>query len=90
MLEQAACDELLGRPHHVLPHFERSPLLIEKCESLLSAHRTALLISQSYQVRECNFSDHAFSVFLLVIALPPLVLFSVSPEAPQNLLSGDC
>jgi len=50
MLEQAACDELLGRLHHVLPHLERSPLLIEECESLLSAYRTPLLISQSYQV----------------------------------------
>ena len=35
MLKQAACDELLGRLHHVLPHLKRSPLLIEKCESLL-------------------------------------------------------
>src|SRR5208282_311959 len=31
MLEQAACDELLGRLHHVLPHLERSPLLIDFC-----------------------------------------------------------
>jgi hypothetical protein len=42
MLEQAACDELLGRLHHVLPHLELSPLLIEECESLLSAYRTPL------------------------------------------------
>ena len=32
--EQAACDELLSRLHHVLPHFKRLTLLIEKCESL--------------------------------------------------------
>jgi hypothetical protein len=40
MLEQAACDEILGRPHHVLPHLKRATLLIEKCKGLLPAHRT--------------------------------------------------
>ena len=46
MLEQAAGDELLGRLHHVLPHLERSALLVEKCESLFSAHRAALVVPQ--------------------------------------------
>ncbi len=65
MLEQAACDELLGRLHHALPHLERSPLLIEKCESLLSAYRVALFVPQTHEMRKCDFSDHAFSVFLV-------------------------
>src|SRR5271157_2465062 len=71
MLEQAACDLVLSGLHHVLPHLERSPLLIEECESLLPAYRTPLLISQSYQVRKCDFGDHAFSVFLLGHCLDP-------------------
>ena len=71
MLGQAACDELLGRLHHVLPHLKRSTLLIEKCESLLPAHRKALLVPQSYQMRKCDFSDHAFSVFLAGHCLAP-------------------
>jgi hypothetical protein len=65
MLEQAACDEILGCLHHVLPHLKRATLLIEKYKGLLPAHRTALLVPQSYQVRKCDFSDHAFSVFLV-------------------------
>jgi len=65
MLEQAACDELLGRLHHVLPHLERSPLLIEKCESLFSAHGAALFVPQTHEMRKCDFGDHSFSVFLL-------------------------
>jgi hypothetical protein len=65
MLEQAACDELLGRLHHVFPHLERSPLLIEKYESLFSAHRAALFVPQAHEMRKCDFSDHAFSVFLV-------------------------
>jgi hypothetical protein len=82
MLEQAACNELLSRLHHVLPHLKRPTLLIEKCESLLPAHRKALLVPQSYRMRKCDFSDHAFSVFLVVIALPPLVYCSSGiPEA---------
>lgn len=71
MLEQAACDELLGRLHHVLPHLKRSPLLIEKCESLLPTHRIALLVTHSYQMRKCDFSDHPFSVFLICHCLDP-------------------
>jgi hypothetical protein len=63
MLEQAAFDKILGRLHHVLPHLKRSALLIKKCKGLLPADRTALLVPQSYQVRKCDFSDHAFSVF---------------------------
>jgi hypothetical protein len=86
MLEQAACDELLGRLHHVLPHLERSPLLIEECESLLSAYRTPLLISQSHQVRKCDFGDHAFSVFFLGHCLDPtgLLLFRASLKPPSQ------
>jgi hypothetical protein len=71
MLEQAACNEILDRLHHVLPHLKRSPLLIEKCESLLPAHRAALLVPQSYQMRKCDFSDHALSVFLICHCLDP-------------------
>src|SRR5208283_148822 len=71
MLEQAACDELLGGLHHVLPHLERSPLLIEKCESLLPTHRTALLVRQAHEMRKRDFSDHAFSVFLICHCLDP-------------------
>ncbi len=71
MLEQAVRDELFGRLHHMLPHLKRSPLLIEECESLLSAHRTALLVRQSYQVRKCDFGDHSFSVFLIGHCLDP-------------------
>ncbi|MGA9805338.1 MAG: hypothetical protein WBQ19_01295 [Terriglobales bacterium] len=92
MLEQAACDELLGRLHHVLPHLERSPLLIEECESLLSAYRTPLLISQSYQVRKCDFGDHAFSVFLLGHCLDPhwFIALQGIPKPTLNPASADC
>jgi hypothetical protein len=78
MLEQAACDELLGRLHHVLPHLERSPLLIEKCESLFSAHGTALFVPQTHEMRKCDFGDHSF------IALTPtgLLLFRASLNPP--------
>jgi hypothetical protein len=51
MLQQAAGDELLGRLHHVLPYLERSPLVIEKCESLFSAHRVALFVPQAHKMR---------------------------------------
>jgi hypothetical protein len=68
MLEQVACSELLGRVHHVLPHLERLPFLIEKCESLFSAHGAALFVPQAHEMRNCDFGDHAFSVFLSVIA----------------------
>jgi hypothetical protein len=44
MVEQTASNELLSRPHHVLPHLKRSALLIEKCQSLLPTYRTALLV----------------------------------------------
>jgi hypothetical protein len=71
ILEQAARNEILSRLHHVLPHFKRSTVLIEKCESLLPTHRTALLVPQSYQMRKCDFSDHAFSGFLVVHCLAP-------------------
>src|SRR5579864_3445245 len=67
MLEQAACDELLGRLHHVLPHFKRSTLLIEECESLIWAYGAALFFSQAHEMRKCDFSDHAFSVFLVCL-----------------------
>ena len=79
-LEQAACNEMLSRLHHVLPHLKRSPLLIEECESLLPAQRTALLVSQSYQMRKCDFSNHSFSVFLLGHCFDPhgLLLFRKS------------
>ena len=65
MPQQAARDEILCGLHHVLPHFEGLPLLIEKCESLFSAHRTALLVAQAYQVRKRDFGDHSFSAFLV-------------------------
>ena len=86
MLEQAACDELLGRLHHVLPHLERSPLVIEKCESLFSAHRAALFVPQAHKMRKCDFSDHAFSVFLVGHCLPPtdLWLFRASLKPPSE------
>src|ERR1700758_2019929 len=86
MLEQTACDEVLGRLHHVFPHLERSPLLIEKCESLLPTHRTALLVPQSYQMRKCDFRDHAFSVFLVGHCLAPtgLLSFRASLKAPSE------
>ena len=71
MLQQAAGDELLGRLHHVLPHLERSPLVIEKCESLFSAYRVALFVPQAHKMRKCDFSDHAFSVFLVGHCLAP-------------------
>ena len=86
MLEQAACDELLGRLHHVLPHLERSPLLIEKCESLFSTHRAALLVPQAHEMRKCDFSDHAFSVFLVGHCLAPtgLLLFRAPLKPPSE------
>ena len=85
MLEQPACDELLGGLHHMLPHLERSPFLIEKCESLLMAHRTALLVAQAYQVRECDFGDHSFSVFLVGHCLAPhFIGLQASPEPPSK------
>src|SRR5208283_568986 len=80
MLEQAACNELLGRLHHVLPHFERPPLLIEECESLFSAHRTALFVPQPHEMRKCDFGGHSFSVLLLAHCLPPTV-YRVSQES---------
>src|SRR5579859_2448592 len=97
MLEQAACDELLGRLHHVLPHFKRSTLLIEECESLISAHGAALFFSQAHEMRKCDFSDHAFSVFLIGLVglvghclAPHWFCFSGNPDAgPQNPFSAD-
>jgi hypothetical protein len=97
MLEQAACDKLLGRLHHVFPHLERSSLLIEKCESLFSAHRTALFVPQAQEMRKCDFSDHAFSVFLIGHCLAPtgLLLFRGTPEATLGtqfplIARGEC
>jgi len=86
MLEQAGCNELLGRLHHVLPHLEGSTLLIQKCESLVPAHRTALLVPQSQQMGKRDFSNHAFSVFLACHCLAPLVYSSGIPTT--NL--GSC
>ena len=71
MPQQAACDEVLSGLHHVLPHFKRPPLLIEKFESLFSTHRTALFVSQSHQMRKCDFGDYSFSVFFLAHCLCP-------------------
>ncbi len=71
MLEQAACDEILGRLHHVPPHLEGAPLLIEKCEGLFSAHRAALFDPQTHEMCKRDFSDHAFSVFFLCHCLDP-------------------
>ena len=83
MLEQAACNEIFSRLHHVLPHLKCSTLLIEKRDRLLPAHRTALLVPQSYQMRECDFSDHAFSVFLVghCLDLHWLIALQGIPEA---------
>ena len=80
MLEQAGCNELLGRLHHVLPHLEGSTLLIQKCESLVPAHRTALLVPQSQQMGKRDFSDHAFSVFLACHCLAPTGSFFSYPH----------
>ena len=97
MLEQSACDEVLGRLHHVFPHLERSPLLIKKCESLFSAHRAALFVPQAHEMGKCDFSDHAFSVFLVGHCLAPhwLVALQGIPEGTfgtQLLLiaRGEC
>ena len=97
MLEQPACDELLGRLHHMLPHLERSPLLIEKCESLLPAHRTAPLVAQAYQVRKRDFGDHSFSVFLVDHGLDPhwFIALQGIPEATLGtqlplIARGEC
>jgi hypothetical protein len=97
MLEQAACDEVLGRLHHVFPHLERSPLLIQKCESLFSAHRAALFVPKAHEMGKCDFSDHAFSLFLVGHCLAPhwLVAFQGIPEGTlgtQLLLiaRGEC
>ena len=83
MLKQAACNEIFSRLHHVLPHLKRSTFLIEKRESLLPAQRTALLVPQSHQMRKCDFSDHAFSVFLVGHCLDPhwFIALQGIPEA---------
>ena len=83
MPEQAACDELLGRLHHVLPHLKRSTLLVEKCESLFPAHRAALLVPQTHKMRKCDFGGHSFSVFLVGHCLVPhwFIALQGIPEA---------
>jgi hypothetical protein len=65
MLEQAACDELLGGSHHVFPHVVRVPFLVEKCGSLLLGNGASMFVGQSQQMRKCDFGDHSFSGFLL-------------------------
>ena len=55
----------------VLPHLERSPLVIEKCESLCSAHRVALFVPQAHKMRKCDFRITRSLSFFSVIALVP-------------------
>ena len=92
MLEQAARYELLSCLHHVLPHLKGLTLLIQKRERLLPAHGTVLLAPQSYQMRKRDFSDHAFSVFLVAHCLePPLVYYSSGHpwSRPRNPTSAN-
>ena len=88
MLEQAACNEILSRLHHVLPHLERSPLLIEKCESLLPTHRIAVLVPRSYQMGKLISAITRSLSFLSVIALTPNWLTAL--RAPLKLPSEVC
>jgi hypothetical protein len=86
MLEQVACSELLGRVHHVLPHLERLPFLIQKCESLFSAHGAALFVPQAHEMRKCDFGDHAFSVIPVghCLGATGLLLFRASLKPPSE------
>src|SRR5579884_2145851 len=63
--EQVAGDKFQPRLHHVVPHFLRTLFLVEKCHRPFMADATALFVSQTHEVKECDLSDHAISVPLL-------------------------
>lgn len=63
--QQAAHNKILAGLHHLLPHLERASVLIEKYESLFSAHRAAMFVGESQQMRKGDFCNHSVSILSL-------------------------